>query len=479
MKVADLNNQAARLIDAGQLDAAAGVLEQVAAIIDARPRAPVDWRNFEPAFDEYFYRTHRITIGWHREQYAETLPYAERAFELEYAIVAAAKQTDIRGISPFAYSTGAWGLISLLTRCGRFEDAASAFEKVLEDGWFWARSNRKRAAAEDLLMAGVCIYLEHRDPAWLKRGRSQMERARRLLSPDRTGLVYNWAVYWTLVGDKRLALEMVDTLTRHDFGLEKLLADPSFVALHGEPRWQSDVVDRVLTWRFSSEPPGARVFIDGTDTGIDTPGRMRPPPRGRHHIRLVLAGHRDVEQTHEPIAGGFEASFRLEPSHLADERDRLVTEMARDAMRVPDAAARKRTRDFVGKRKHASIRVARATTYGLGGLDVTVHGDGSVLLRRLPFLATEKVQTLTVKLDATPLFETFINEAFTEMVLAPIPGQPDEFYFTIELTGAGGETHTLSKLGSTRHPRFDRLVGLVYMTVGAQLGATERAAFTI
>ncbi|MDQ3365452.1 MAG: PEGA domain-containing protein [Myxococcota bacterium] len=479
MKLADLNNRAAKLIDAGQLDEAERVLDQVAAVVDVRPLSAVDWRDLEPAFDEYFYRTHRITLGWHRAQYAETLPHAERAFELEYAIVAAARQTDVRDISPFAYSSGAWGLISLLTRCERFEAAASAFEKVLTDGWFWARSNRKRAAAEAVLMAGVCIYLEHRDPAWLERGRSQMERARGLLSPDRVDLIHNWAIYWTLVGDKRLALELVDRLLCSGRDIEQVLLDPDFSALHGEPRWQADVLGRVMTWKFASEPPGARVFLDGTDTGVDTPGRMRPPPRGRHHIRLVLAGHRDAEQTLEPLDGGLDTSFRLEPSAIADERDRLITEMADDATRVPDARARKQTRAFVGTINRASVRVERATTYGLGGLDITVRGNGTAELRRSPFFPHEQAQTLTVKLDSGPLLDSFIDEAFTELVIAPVPGHPDELYFTIELTGAHGKTHRLGKFSTTQHARFDRLLGLVFVTVARALDAAERAAFTI
>lgn len=53
------------------------------------------------------------------------------------------------------------------------------------------------------------------------------------------------------------------------------------------------------TARFESAPSGARIWIDGADTGIDTPGTVTVTP-GHHTYKLTLA-------TYSDLAGGFTA----------------------------------------------------------------------------------------------------------------------------------------------------------------------------
>lgn len=45
----------------------------------------------------------------------------------------------------------------------------------------------------------------------------------------------------------------------------------------------------------TSEPPGAKIFLDGTDTGKVTPSELEVAP-GDHTIKLTLEGHTDAEE---------------------------------------------------------------------------------------------------------------------------------------------------------------------------------------
>lgn len=63
----------------------------------------------------------------------------------------------------------------------------------------------------------------------------------------------------------------------------------------------------------SSEPPGARVILEGSDRG-ETPLELRLAPGRRHEVRLTKPGHADAELAVELRAGERrEASGRLEP----------------------------------------------------------------------------------------------------------------------------------------------------------------------
>jgi formylglycine-generating enzyme required for sulfatase activity len=80
----------------------------------------------------------------------------------------------------------------------------------------------------------------------------------------------------------------------------------------------------------ASDPPGARVSLEGSDRGA-TPVELRLPPGRRHVVRLTKPGHADAEVAVELRAGERrEASARLEPQ-LGE---------VRFAARPPDAELR-------------------------------------------------------------------------------------------------------------------------------------------
>ena len=54
----------------------------------------------------------------------------------------------------------------------------------------------------------------------------------------------------------------------------------------------------------TSTPSGARIFLDGSDTGRVTPYVTPDVSVGSHGIRLTLAGHSDWEQRNVPVAAG-------------------------------------------------------------------------------------------------------------------------------------------------------------------------------
>ena len=54
----------------------------------------------------------------------------------------------------------------------------------------------------------------------------------------------------------------------------------------------------------TSTPPGARIFLDHSDTGRVTPYIIPDVSAGSHSIRLTLAGHSDWEQRNVPVSAG-------------------------------------------------------------------------------------------------------------------------------------------------------------------------------
>ncbi len=70
------------------------------------------------------------------------------------------------------------------------------------------------------------------------------------------------------------------------------------VAVEGRNRPQVVEATLLPNWgdiAFSTEPPGAQVFVDGADTGIRTDGVV-PIAAGEHDIRLSLPGHKSHRQ---------------------------------------------------------------------------------------------------------------------------------------------------------------------------------------
>jgi len=124
--------------------------------------------------------------------------------------------------------------------------------------------------------------------------------------------------------------------------------------------------------------------------------------------------------------------------------------------------------------------VVRDTTYGLSGLTITVHGDGQAELRKQGW-GSEPGYDATVQLDADStagVFDAFVEHAFTEMVIAPHAGIPDELHFTLRLSGAGG-THTLAKFASAEHARFMRLLETVAQIVRRRLDREAARRLTL
>lgn len=229
------------------------------------------------------------------------------------------------------------------------------------------------------------------------------------------------------------------------------------------------------TWKIVSTPPGARIWIDGVDTGALTPAAVPAPGPGLHRVRLVLAEYADDELELE--AGNLDLTRGLESlAHRA-----TIARMAEDGTRVPDEAERAKTRMFFGKLSAARILVARHGTFGLGGLSIEIRGNGTVTLQKDAFKPHQPAVDHTARLDQAAvdrLFAAFIDEAFTELQIANQPGVPDELYVTVTIRGVRG-THSLGKFASAKHPRFTRLVDLVRAEVIAAVDAEMRKRLTL
>ena len=433
--------------------------------------------------DEYFYRSHRLQVGWLRQRYQEALPHAERALNLENGIYAAAKSAGADDLAPFAFCMGAWGAISLLTRCKRREDALEVFQTVVADqDFFWARLRRDAASAEKVLIAGLCVFFEGGDEAWFQSGRDVVARAQQLACADNPELAYGYACYWARVGFARQTFEALEVALRRGIDLERVLEDPDLRSVRSDPRFKSLVLDRIFTWKIETDPPGAQVFIDGVDTGLLTPMSLRPPKEGRHRIQLALDGYRDEDRWEEQRAGaGLDLSCTL--VSLAEVAERK--KMADEAGRAPNEAERAKTQDFLGPAKtwhKARVKVERKTTYGLGGVEISVDGDGKVAIRHESFGEPRRTEKYSFSIGPEPaegLLAAFVEEAFTEIVIDPHCGVPDELYYTLELTNAKGRTHLLGKFVHMVHPRFDRLVELVHRSIAERLDAPTRKRLTL
>ena len=479
-RVSVLNNQAAALLRDGRLAEAEETLDRTREILDQRPPAVPTIKELEPALDEYFYRSHRAQLGWIRQRYQDALSDALRAWTLENEIYAAARASVVGDLSPYAFSMGAWSAISLLTRCRRFEEAAQAFEAVVADrGFFEARRRRDQTSAEKVLLAGLCVFFEPQDDAWLRHGRDLVTRAQQLGSTEDPELAYGYACYWARVGAAKQALDALEVSLRRGVAPVRAFEDADLRPLHTAPLFERLVLDRVFTWRLNTEPPGARVFLDGVDTGRLTPTRLRPPKPGRHQLHFELTGFQENDLGWEHTTeSGIDVTVRLVSLDELAEQKRT----AEDAQHAPTEAARAKTRAFLGSDEElvaAQVRVERATTYGLGGTYIVVRGDGRLEIHHERFGHPSLVEEHRAKLGEAvvkELFSTFVEEAFTEMLVAPHTGVPDEPHFTIALTNARGTVRQLGKFVSARHQRFDRLRDLVWRAVTGTLdqGTSKR-----
>jgi hypothetical protein len=471
-RVIELNNTASELLSRKDFDGAARILDRTAKILDTRPAATADPANLEPAMDEYFYRCHRAVLGWHRKDYVTALPHAERAYALEREIFAAGRAAGkhtLAELAPFALSTGAWSYISHLTANTHYAQAHRVFAAVVDDREFLeARRLRDTAAVEKILLAGVCVYFEDKSPASFGNGRDTVAKAQRALTPSDPELAYAYACFWARLADGARAIDALALALRNGVGPERAFEDPDFLPWHSDPRFVALVVEPLLTWKLDSLPAGARVFLDGKDTGQKTPARMLPAKPGDHEIRFVLDGHRDQKYPIKQTKGaGLSLNVALESLTLLAEQKK----MALDSAWKPDQATRERTLAFLGPHpqwRQAVITVSRGATYGKGPEFITVRGDGEATWSQTDFAPPhrERKKVVTLEVDAVSrLFEAFVAEAFTEIVIAPHTSLPDEPLFTVELCNARGKKKILQKGSGTEHQRFNRLVALVRKTV--------------
>src|SRR5262249_34252426 len=153
-----------------------------------------------------------------------------------------------------------------------------------------ARRERDPAAFDKVLVAGLCAYFENPEgAAAFARGAKTVRRAEDICWSESADLRFWFAVYWVRAGDHERALYALDSAMRRGYDLEKMIVDPELRPLHGEPAFQGGFVERVYRWRIKSTPPGARLWLDGVDTGQVTPAKLRAPKVGVHEIKLVLA----------------------------------------------------------------------------------------------------------------------------------------------------------------------------------------------
>jgi hypothetical protein len=458
-RVRDLNNRVAQKIAAGDWVEAERLLDETRTLLQ-----PARSGELESIFDEYFHRCHRVHVSYSRG--ATTVAEAVRAAELEDEIYAASKQQ-------LAYSQGAWSLVSMLTRAGELAQAEKAISEIVGDGKrFAARLDNNRAAAEQVLVAGLCVFFE-----------GQLERAQPLVAriaalvrdPRSADLVYALACFHARMGDTDCALEQLELALARGFDKAHATRDPDLKSLHGHPRFEAALAPpRGPEWNIDSQPRGAELIIDGVSTGQRTPARVPARKQGAYDICLRLDGYADAVSRHHQSSddAGLSMSLHLESLTEVAERAR----MAQDSEHVPDQAAQQATREFGGRR----IVAVRHTTYGLGEARITVERDGRVHLRHQPFggeLAREHQLTLE-QLEVDALFAAFVEAAFTEMVIGPHTGVPDEIYFTLTLTGDHGE-RSFSKFVQTPHRRFDGLVSQVFHVVSSNLTAEQRKQLRI
>ena len=156
------------------------------------------------------------------------------------------------------------------------------------------------------------------------------------------------------------------------------------------------------------------------------------------------------------------------------EEHRLRRE--RDSSTPPGPEAVEKTRAFLGDWRRALVILRRETTYGLGSLQLAVHGDGRVEADHEPF-GTAKGHRAKGRLseDAVKaLFEAFVREAFSELFVGRHCGHPDEISLALHLRSAKGVTKAEHKFVLTEHRRFEALVAQVREAAAAFDAGTRK-----
>ena len=412
------------------------------------------------SFGDYRQLTERVIARWKRGEYEAALPEAERAYAIE---------TD--ELVEQGYSHAAWGLISVLTKLKRFEDARRIFAEAVDNkALFEARVKRDAETAEKILVAGACIAWDSDDFAAQAK---TMRRAYDRRSPDGADLAYAFACFFARIADGRV-WKALDAAIEKGTSIAHVLADPDLESLHADRRWEQ-IVAKDRPWKIESRPSGARIYLDDVDTGATTPARVKPQ-RETHRVKLVLD---DYAEDEVEITASHQLSMErtLTPLEQIEKQRRIDAE----AMREPSEASRAKTQTFVGDVSRARIELCRHTTYGLGSVSIEVRGDGRIKLGRGTFWPKEMPMEHETRADpaaVAALFDAFVAAAFTEIEIADRPALPDELYFDLVLVGKGGKCKRGKFVGNP-HARFDRLVAAIFEFAARAVEPKLHAALTL
>lgn len=473
--IRELNDRAASLIAGRRHADAERVLDEIAALLAARPPAVPVAADLGPAQDELYYRINRAELLWAQMRFGEeeVMPHLRRAYDLE------------RGIT---------SLVSDLTGLGRLQEAERAFDEASADARvFAARLAHDRAAAERFLVAGLRVFSAPGTRHALVAGRPLVERVERLdPDPEHVELAFGLASYHGRLRERVPTLHWLSRAIERGLPRDRARQDPDLAWLSGDPQWQAIVEPREAirpsppdTWDVRSSPEGAAVWIDGADTGLRTPARLPARP-GDHVLTVKLDGHEDqvVSFTQKP---GTDQGWGLRLRSHAEAR--AVAQQKEDSANPPDAAKRAKTRAFLGAdERWRSARVLLRVPPSLRlGLEIEIGGDGDVRVRseRRGDRTWEEVRAAIAPAEARAVLQAFVDEAFTEMFFAPHGTRtllPDTPVVTLVLRSprrwhaAHGEECARSTAHG-EHRRFDALYDLVLAVASRALDAPTRARF--
>ena len=146
----------------------------------------------------------------------------------------------------------------------------------------------------------------------------------------------------------------------------------------------SETLDAVVTTgsvAVSSDPPGARITLDGVDIGEETPATLSDIDAGKHVLLLSLDGHDDVSRLVNVKAG--------EEAELAVTLPEAVATTAAPATSAPTGEARRRWGGTGCRTRQARSQGHRQSQSGHGtvhhglsrqeesGDDAASRGDGT------------------------------------------------------------------------------------------------------
>ena len=156
---------------------------------------------------------------------------AHRAWELEEAIAVVAA-----GEPESALSSGSWAFMSVLTRTGSWIDATEILRAILDDeSRFQARLAQNRAAAEIMLVGGVCAFLENWDDERRARGEPLFRRVVAAVpQPTVASLHYAYACAYALLGEVDAAFASLEHALALGFSAASARTDTDLASLHGD-----------------------------------------------------------------------------------------------------------------------------------------------------------------------------------------------------------------------------------------------------